>query len=69
MITIVTIGAFCILSVLLQIAYISLDKKKTEGMMIWEEQAQTQTETEETHSYPYLLMKAMEMEKSKYKYN
>jgi hypothetical protein len=69
MITIVSVIAFCMLSVLLQIAYISRDRKKMNGMIIWDEQAQSMVEEEDSHSYPYLLMEAMEMEKSKYKYN
>jgi hypothetical protein len=65
MITIVSIGAFCVLSVLLQMAYISLDRKKNNGMTSWEEQAQTPAETEDTQTYPYLLVEAMEIVRSK----
>jgi hypothetical protein len=65
MITIVSIGAFCVLSVLLQMAYISLDRKKNNGMTNWEEQVQTPAETEDTQTYPYLLVEAMEIVRSK----
>jgi hypothetical protein len=65
MITIVTIIACCLLSVLVQIAYISRDRKKVSGMMAWEEQVQTLSEDEDSHPYPYLLMEAMEVVKSK----
>lgn len=65
MITIVSIGAFCALSVLLQIAYISWDRKKNSGLMSWEEQVQIPAETEDTQTYPYLLIEAMEIVRSK----